>query len=174
MDAVGNLYGTTRIDFGPKGTNTGALFKVTQSGKEATLHLFSFAKGSWPNGALIMDTAGNLYGTTFFGGTGICQSSDENFGCGTALKVDPSGEETVLHNFCAVSGCADGASPSAGLFMDRNGNLYGTTLSGGTGPCTGESLQAVEQCSSCLRTAPRPCCTILPVRHLDGAFPYSD
>jgi uncharacterized repeat protein (TIGR03803 family) len=173
MDAVGNLYGTTRIDFGPKGTNTGALFKVTQSGKEATLHLFSFAKGSWPNGALIMDTAGNLYGTTLFGGTGICQSSDENFGCGTVFKVDPSGKETVLHNFCAVSGCADGASPSAGLSMDRNGNLYGTTLSGGTGPCTGEFSPG---CGTVFELSANGTETVLhnfTGAAPDGAFPYS-
>ncbi len=104
MDAAGNLYGTTLIDIGPKGTNTGAVFKMTQTGKETTLHLFSFAKGNWPNGALILDAAGNLYGTTLFGGTGICQSSGENFGCGTIFKVDASGKETVLYNFCAASG----------------------------------------------------------------------
>jgi uncharacterized repeat protein (TIGR03803 family) len=137
MDAAGNLYGTTLIDFGPKGTGTGAVFKIAPIGKEVTLHIFSFVQGESPNGALILDAAGNLYGTTFFGGTGICQSLGENFGCGTVFKLDVSGKETVLYNFCSVSGCTDGASPSAGLLLDAKGNLYGTTLSGGTGACTG-------------------------------------
>ena len=173
MDAAGNLYGTTLIDIGPEGTNTGAVFKITQTGKETTLHLFSFAKGNWPNGALILDAAGNLYGTTLFGGTGICQSSGENFGCGTVFKVDASGKETVLYNFCSASSCADGASPSAGLFLDAKGNLYGTTLSGGTGPCTGEFSSGCgtvfELSASGTETVLHNFTGVAP----DGAFPHS-
>jgi uncharacterized repeat protein (TIGR03803 family) len=174
MDRAGNLYGTTEIDFGPKGTNTGALFKVTQTGKETTLHLFSFAKGNVPNGELILDAAGNLYGTTLFGGTGVCLlPGGEEFGCGTVFKVDPSGKETVLYNFCSASGCTDGSNPSAGLLMDAKGNLYGTTLEGGTGTCTGQLFPACgtvfELSASGTETVLHTFTGVAP----DGAFPYS-
>jgi uncharacterized repeat protein (TIGR03803 family) len=169
MDAAGNLYGTTLIDLGPKGTGGGAVFKVTQTGKETVLHLFSSAKdyagGASPNGGLILDAAGNLYGTTFSGGTGSC--------CGTVFKVDASGKETVLYNFCSASGCTDGAYPPAGLFMDAKGNLYGTTLSGGTGTCTGEFSPGCgtvfELAASGKETVLHSFTGVAP----DGAFPYS-
>jgi uncharacterized repeat protein (TIGR03803 family) len=173
MDAAGNLYGTTEIDFGSKGTNTGALFKVTPTGKETTLHLFSFAKGNVPDGELILDAANNLYGTTLFGGTNVCGPSGEDFGCGTIFKVDASGKETVLYNFCSASGCTDGSMPSAGLFMDAKGNLYGTTLTGGTGTCTGELFPGCgtvfELSASGTETVLHAFTGVAP----DGAFPYS-
>jgi uncharacterized repeat protein (TIGR03803 family) len=78
------------------------------------------ADGSSPFAGVIMDSSGNLYGTTLFGG-----SSDQ----GTVFKLDTSGNETVLHNF---SGGADGAQPLGGLIMDASGNLYGTTRLGGS------------------------------------------
>lgn len=84
--------------------------------------LYTFAggtDGSSPNGHLIQDSAGNLYGTTTFGGSS---------GQGTIFKIDPAGTETVLYTF---TGGADGAQPSAGLFRDPAGNLYGPTTSGG-------------------------------------------
>jgi uncharacterized repeat protein (TIGR03803 family) len=89
--------------------------------------LYSFiggADGRYPGGAsLVRDTAGNLYGTTPFGGT-----SD----LGTIFKVDPSGNETVLHTFI---GGADGAYPQGGLIKDPAGNFYGTTEEGGGTGC---------------------------------------
>jgi uncharacterized repeat protein (TIGR03803 family) len=173
MDAAGNLYGTTEVDLGPKGTGAGAVFKVTQTGKETTLHLFSFAKGDAPTGGLIMDAAGNLYGTTVFGGTGICQPSGQNnFGCGTVFKVDASGKETVLYNFCSASGRTDGASPSAGLFMDAKGNLYGTTLSGGTDTCTGDLFPGCGTVFELAGEKQRVLHSFTGVAP-DGAFPYS-
>jgi uncharacterized repeat protein (TIGR03803 family) len=78
------------------------------------------ADGREPYAGLVRDNAGNLYGTTYAGGT---------FDLGTVFKVTKAGEETVLHSF---SGVADGASPLAGLVRDMSGNLYGTTLSGGS------------------------------------------
>ncbi|PYT52596.1 MAG: hypothetical protein DMG43_11260, partial [Acidobacteria bacterium] len=73
----------------------------------------------------IMDTAGNLYGTTFVGGA---------FGPGTVFKLDASGNETVLHSFTG----GDGSSPAASLIMDTAGNLYGTTIYGGASSnCSG-------------------------------------
>jgi uncharacterized repeat protein (TIGR03803 family) len=173
MDAAGNLYGTTEIDFG-QGTGSGAVFKVTQGGEETTLHIFSYSKGAYPTGGLIMDAADNLYGTTLFGGTGTCQSSGHHYsGCGTVFKVDASGKETVLYNFCSTSDCTDGSMPSAGLFMDTKGNLYGTTLSGGTGVCTGQFFSGCgtvfELSASGTETVLHTFTGVVP----DGAFPYS-
>jgi len=69
---------------------------------------------------LVMDKDGNLYGTTLYGGAG---------GAGTVFKVTPSGKETILHGFTYFTG--DGVEPSAGLILDQEGNLYGTTFQGG-------------------------------------------
>lgn len=88
--------------------------------------LYSFqggADGAQPEGVLIQDSSGNLYGTTAYGGDSACRG-----GCGTVFKLDPSGTETVLHKFNG----SDGNLPAAGLIRDADGNLYGTTLFGGT------------------------------------------
>jgi uncharacterized repeat protein (TIGR03803 family) len=84
--------------------------------------------GGTSYGGLIRDRAGNLYGTTYYGGTGGCYDGFA-YGCGTVFKVDPSGTETVLHSFTATG--KDGAYPLAGLVADSAGNLYGTTSTGG-------------------------------------------
>lgn len=103
--------------------------------------LYSFGgspqDGSLPVASLISDSAGNLYGTTQSGGnTANCPG---NQGCGTIFKLSPNSNggwtETVLYSFCIdFNGgeCADGYKPEAGLLLDRAGNLYGTTLGGGT------------------------------------------
>ena len=86
--------------------------------------LYSFTGGSdgrQPGGGLLLDAAGNLYGTTAFGGTS---------NAGTVFKVDASANETVLHRF-ASSTAVDGATPVAGLIMDAARNLYGTTEAAG-------------------------------------------
>jgi uncharacterized repeat protein (TIGR03803 family) len=79
-----------------------------------------------PAAGLVMDSAGNLYGTTEYGGitSGFC-SGPSPAGCGTVFKLDPSGKQTVLYSFTGTNG--DGANPVAGLIMDSAGNLYGTT-----------------------------------------------
>jgi uncharacterized repeat protein (TIGR03803 family) len=76
-------------------------------------------EGGNPQSALIKDAAGNLYGTTFYGGS---------YGAGTVFKVDTTGNTTVLHEFDGDSG---GANPSAGLVLGSDGNFYGTTQNGG-------------------------------------------
>jgi len=122
-DAKENLYGTTYFG-GASGA--GAVFKLDKTGKEKVLHSFTGGKdGGYPVAGVIMDAAGNLYGTTLQGGA---------FGAGTVFKVDPSGHETVLYTF---TGLYDGAFPYAGLILDAAGNLYGTTSSGGFPPYTG-------------------------------------
>jgi uncharacterized repeat protein (TIGR03803 family) len=119
-DSAGNLYGTT-LNGGT--SNYGTVFKVDPSGNKTILHSFTEGEdGGDPYAGLIRDSAGNLYGTTSAGGS---------FGAGTVFKVDSTGNETVLYNFCSKSQCEDGEAPFAGLAMDSAGNLYGTTLLGG-------------------------------------------
>jgi len=117
-DSAGNLYGTTLLG-GAAGT--GVVFKVNTSGQETVLYSFTGgADGGYPQAGVIRDSAGNLYGTTASGGT----SSR-----GVVYKVNTSGQETVLYSF---TGGADGSTPESGVIRDSAGNLYGTTVSGGT------------------------------------------
>ena len=116
-DAAGNLYGTTLAG----GINDlGTVFKIDRSGKETILHSFQGTDGSEPfYGGLLIDSAGNLYGTTSSGGS---------YGNGTVFKLDTAGNETVLHSFQGI----DGEAPYGGLLRDPAGNLYGTTSAGGS------------------------------------------
>jgi uncharacterized repeat protein (TIGR03803 family) len=125
VDAAGYLHGVTTAG-GTSGLGT--VFQVDPAGAEIVLH--SFAGGS--DGiapyyaALIRDSSGNLYGTTYNGGNGIY---------GTAFKVTPTGNESILYYFCwvqgSVSSCGDGANPLGGLTKGADGLLYGTTEWGG-------------------------------------------
>ena len=137
-DSAGNLYGTTAYG-GANGDSCsqpvgipagcGVVFKIDGTGKETVLHRFTGADGANPQVGLIMDSAGNLYGTAPYGGSGapgVCNL--EYYGCGVAYKVDPTGEETVLYSF---NGGADGGEPAAALIRDSDGSLYGTAMSGG-------------------------------------------
>lgn len=83
------------------------------------LHAFDGSDGQYPQAALTLDSAGNLYGTTSYGGAGY----------GTIFKLDPEGNYSVLYRF--AGGPNDGAYPGA-LVRDTAGNLYGTTSQGGT------------------------------------------
>ncbi|MGA2697563.1 MAG: choice-of-anchor tandem repeat GloVer-containing protein, partial [Terriglobales bacterium] len=88
---------------------------------------------------LIFDKAGNLYGTTQFGGSATNLQCGNGGGCGTVFELSPNADGTwtnnIIYNFCAnYSGsCLDGQQPTAGLAMDAAGNLYGTTYFGGPG-----------------------------------------
>jgi uncharacterized repeat protein (TIGR03803 family) len=120
-DASGNLYGT--VGYG--GTAyAGGVYKVDALGNETMLYSFTGGSdGNFPVSTLARDSAGNLYGTTAQGGS---------VGAGVVFKVDPSGNETVLHSF---TGGSDGTDPSGGVLLDAAGNLYGTTSQGGTYNC---------------------------------------
>jgi uncharacterized repeat protein (TIGR03803 family) len=127
LDSAGNLYGTT---FGGNDSSyAGTVFKLNTSGHNYTvLHTFSDGTvandGVAPYGGLILDSAGNLYGTTAYGGSA---------GGGTVFKMAAAGGTlTVLHNFSDDTSTYDGVEPIAGLILDSAGNLYGTTFSGGT------------------------------------------
>jgi uncharacterized repeat protein (TIGR03803 family) len=140
MDKEGNLYGTTAYGGASspcsQWTGCGAVFKLappsTEGGAwtETVLHSFDSQRGivdgNTPYAGLVMDKEGNLYGTT--GGGGASNR-------GTVFELTPTGQETVLYSFCSLASCADGAGPTAGLIMDDEGNLYGTTSGGGTGDC---------------------------------------
>jgi uncharacterized repeat protein (TIGR03803 family) len=131
FDQAGNVYGTTQYG-GAHGR--GVVFKLTPKGKETVLYNFcaqsECTDGEYPYADLVFDQKGNLYGTTWSGGTHkntrTCRS-----GCGVVFEVTPEGKEIVLYNFCAQSGCTDGANPSVGVVFDQKGNLYGTTILGG-------------------------------------------
>jgi uncharacterized repeat protein (TIGR03803 family) len=117
-DAAGNLYGTT---FGGGQFGAGTVYKVDPSGNETVLYNFrGGSDGLFPSSSLLLDRAGNLYGTTDAGGA---------FGAGTVFKLFATGQEKILHSFGATG---DGASPFVGLVQDRLGNFYGVTDGGGT------------------------------------------
>jgi uncharacterized repeat protein (TIGR03803 family) len=137
FDQKGNLYGTTRSG-GASNNNCvygcGVVFKLTPKGKETVLYSFcaqgNCADGADPQAGLVLDQKGNLYGTTYLGGA--YDGCESGLGCGVVFKLTPEGKYKVLYSFCAQNGCTDGAYPQAGLVLDQNGNLYGTTSSGGT------------------------------------------
>ena len=117
MDSSGNVYGTT--DFGGP-DNDGTVFELAKgSSTITTLAYFGGADGEGPSGSLIMDSAGNLYGTTQVG-----SANDD----GTVFEVaNQSGTITVLASFTGTNG----STPYGGVIMDSAGNLYGTTFYGG-------------------------------------------
>lgn len=137
FDKAGNLYGVT-AQGGPYGvcsgfSGCGIVLQLTPhaNGHWTEKILYSFqnndSDGHTPVGTLIMDKAGNLYGTAEDGGQGYCYG----YGCGTAFKLtrNAKGEwtETTLYSFDA----SDGNYPTAGIVLDKAGNLYGTTTEGG-------------------------------------------
>ena len=134
VDSSGNLLGTTLLG----GANSGGTIYRLAAGTwgESTLHNFcseaNCADGWEPSGRLLMDGAGNLFGTTGGGGAGAHCTADH--GCGVVFERTASGTLKVLYDFCSRSNCRDGLDPTAGLIMDGAGNLVGTTYEGGTGP----------------------------------------
>jgi uncharacterized repeat protein (TIGR03803 family) len=126
IDKAGNLYGITweggdTVACPPSGCGT--IYKIDTTGKETVLHKFSLRDGFLPYGGLVLDSKGNLFGTTAAGGANCLPG-----GCGTVYKLAKTGKETVLYSF---KGETDGDEPFAGLVQDEAGNLYGTTISGG-------------------------------------------
>jgi uncharacterized repeat protein (TIGR03803 family) len=147
LDKTGNLYGTTDFGGGGSGVNCsggvgcGTVFELTPSGggawTETVLHAFQAGNdGAQPLASLVIDSAGNLYGTTADGGS----QCNDGLGCGTVFEVSPPAQpgspwtEAVLYTFQNGS---DGRLPVANLVLDRAGNLYGTTELGGSTACGG-------------------------------------
>jgi uncharacterized repeat protein (TIGR03803 family) len=121
QDSSGNLFGTT-AQGGTYGQGT--VYEITNNGQEVVLHNFGNPgsnDGRWPFAGLVLDSVGNLYGTTYIGGTNDA---------GSIFKVDATGNETVLHSFCAQPNCTDGSAPWYSLIRDPAGNLYGVAEQG--------------------------------------------
>jgi uncharacterized repeat protein (TIGR03803 family) len=145
FDAKGNLYGTSyyggESNTCVAGSGCGTVFELTPKAgggwTETTLHSFNFngTDGYYPAASVVVDASGNVYGTTFNGGTGGCTEGGLPIGCGVVFELTPQAggsgwTETVLHNF--TGNFVDGSNPSANLIFDGSGNLYGTTAAGGT------------------------------------------
>jgi len=131
FDASGNLYGTT---FYGGANGNGMVYELSPSAgnwKQTVLYSFNpnGTDGWGPTSTPIFDAAGNIYGTTEFGGTGSCTNG---FGCGTIYELSPNGtggwNETILHDFAG----SDGWQIHPGLIADAAGNLYGMATNGGT------------------------------------------
>lgn len=160
IDSAGNLYGTAEVG-GASGWGT--VFKFTPHRKFITLYAFmGGSDGAFPAAGLLRDTAGNFYGTTFYGGVN-CDGT--GLGCGTVYKLTPKGKETVLYAF---QGGSDGANAGGGVAMDSRGSLYGTTDFGGVN-CDGTG----EGCGTVYKLTPKGQETVLHAFQggSDGANP---
>ena len=163
FDASGNLYGTTSYGGGCNGEE-GSVFKLAPNPDgtwtESVLQCFTGGpEGGEPVGGVIFDAAGNLYGTTPYGGGStrcgtyyVTPSLGPSPGCGTVFKLAPNPDgtwtESVLHSF---TGGADGAVPAAGLTLGPAGNFYGTTMYGGA-----PSVCGGKGCGVVFKLAPNP------------------
>jgi uncharacterized repeat protein (TIGR03803 family) len=144
FDASGNLYGATRLGgTGACSEGCGTVYELTPLGsgwQETVLHNFTGgADGFNPAAGVVLDNAGNLYGTTEYGGAVLGNAYCSTVGCGTVFTLKTSGNGwaySVIHSF---QGPPDGNDPGGGggggLIFDQQGNLYGTTYSGGNVNC---------------------------------------
>lgn len=168
----GNFYGTAQVSSeGTSAPNGGTVFSLNPAGKFTLL--FTFAPGAgndYPNGNLpgflIEGPDGKLYGTTLYGGAGGCNGY---CGGGVLYRINRDGTGfQILHKFCSESNCADGGEGRMVLAPD--GNLYGTSYTGGTGNC-GSYYQG---CATIFRVTP-PSGSYEVVFNFDyfttGAFP---
>ena len=165
-DSAGDLYGTTV--WGGADVAYGIVFKVNQSRNETILYNFTGqADGGNPYAGVILDSSGNLYGTTGYGGDTSC-GTQSGQGCGTVYKVDSSGTETVLYDFEWGS---TGAFPSSGLIQDAAGNLYGETSLGGNGQIY--DCDGYEGCGVVYELSPDGTYTVLyAFNYTDGFEPF--
>jgi uncharacterized repeat protein (TIGR03803 family) len=133
LDGQGNLYGTAFGGGTSENHICGVVFELSSNGGWTESILYNFQgnqahDGRNPVSGLVVDAAGNLYGTTHFGGSSICSDPE---GCGVVFELSPAGAgawtETVIHNFSYH----DGREPTNGLVISATGNLYGVTDTGG-------------------------------------------
>lgn len=149
-DKAGTFYGVTRLGgVGCQGFGCGTVYKLSPSGRQRVLYAFKGdIDGETPVGELAIDKQGNLFGVAS-GGNSLCGSQHDLF-CGIVFMIAPDGTKSILHAFDG----AEGDSPTAGLVVDRSGNLYGTTEAGGSG-C------GAQGCGLVFRIAPDGTYTIL-------------
>lgn len=128
LDQQGNIYGET-AEGNPSGN--GVVFELTRNSdgtwSETVLHAFDLGDGSSPIGGLAFDKQGNLYGATQYGGSGGCVYP----GCGVVFKLTPSNGVWTESTAYPFKGGNDGSSPWAGVALDSQGNVFGTTYTGG-------------------------------------------
>ena len=138
----GNFYGTTYYG-GTNSCNCGTVFRISPSGTYTNLYSFAGypTDGGNPQAGLVQGSHGNLYGTTYYGGTNSCN-------CGTVFRISPSGTYTNLYSFVGYP--TDGGNPQAGLVQGSDGNFYGTTSGGGAGIDCGS-----RGCGTVFRISPR-------------------
>ncbi len=115
----GNFYGVTT---GGGASGDGTVFKITPGGSFTLLHSFMGSDGFFPEGTLVQASDGNFYGTTMAEGA---------HGSGTIFRITSNGTLATIYNFCSLGACADGGTPFDGLVQGSDGELYGTTSSGG-------------------------------------------
>lgn len=175
LDSAGSFYGTTAgggYDKHPckRLAGCGLVYKLTNGTEEVLYDFLGSMDGDEPNGSLVMDGHGNLYGTTFAGGggNGIAKA-------GTIFEVSSTGTETVLHRFGADE--KDGKFPNSGLVMDGKGNLYGTTTEGGDGGFYGPGVECTRSCGVVFEVNAAGVETVLYSfkgwRNKDGAAPVA-
>lgn len=183
FDGAGSLYGTTMEGGGENcgGGACGVVFQLTPSSngkwREKVLHSFTGTiDGVFPNGSLVFDAAGNLYGTTEEGG-GVVDCQGLPYGCGVVFQLTPMSNgrwtETLLHAF---SGGEDGALPGPSLTLDGAGNVYGTTFGGATTDCVGGAGYGCGMAFKLMRTSSGEWKEIVLYSFTggnDGASPYS-
>ena len=140
----GALYGTNYYDgdFSCGRIGCGVVYELvppTDLGgdwTETTVHTFTGPDGANPAAALTMGPGGVLYGTTFYGGSGVCPTSEGAVACGTVFELTPpttrggAWTESVVYSFTGAS--TDGAGPLSNVILGQNGVLYGTTQFGGS------------------------------------------
>jgi uncharacterized repeat protein (TIGR03803 family) len=149
----GNFYGAAQDSMEGSSTPTGGtVFSLTPAGKFALLHTFAAGTNkTYPNGNLPGFVAegsdGKIYGTTLFGGVGGCNGY---CGSGVLYRVSKTGTGfQVLHKFCSQANCTDGGDGA--LVAGTDGNLYGASVSGGTGASCGQYYQG---CGTIFRVTP--------------------
>jgi uncharacterized repeat protein (TIGR03803 family) len=169
-DSSGNLYGVAAYggDYG-----AGVVYELDTTGKETVLYNFTGGPdGGAPFSVLLLDSQGNLYGTTRGGGNLACFGGS---GCGVVFELTPQTggiwKEITLYTFCSLANCADGEDPVAGpLARDAAGNLYGTAYFGGE-----NSFQCNGSCGLVFKLDTAGKETVLHsfTGGTDGAFPWA-
>ena len=168
------LY-TTTVDGGKYGY--GAIVALSSAGTITDVYDFQNAPdGAYPQAGLVADSAGALYGTTYYGGSGSCPHGGHLFyRCGTVFRFVPSGSggtETILWTF---SGGAHGADPNGAVIVDKRGNLFGTTPFGGGMGCGTNGFP--PGCGTVYELSPQGSTYREKIVHAfagsDGSYPYA-
>jgi len=181
LDWQGNLFGVasnggnisssfckTTVQTLAGALGCGTVFTIDHDGNFSVIHTFGGQDGGpFPDGWLATDNAGNMYGITGNGGSGV---SSTNLGNGTIFKIDRQGSESVLYNF---AGGAQGFTSLGSVIRDNRGNLYGATFFGGD--TTDAACSAVGGCGVVFRLDPWGRYTVLHIfKGPDGANPSAD